>query len=108
MSCWQGPQPPETPWPSSISSRHTGCTCPIRGGLTLFNPRRDVIRDSASFRNGDYGINIRGGGREGADEKNKSRLANNLAWGNGKADLKIKTGYKHAHVAAGHVRARVG
>jgi len=69
-----------------------------RGGLTLFEPRRDVIRDSVSVLNGDYGINIRGGGKEGLKEENKSRLLRNLAWGNGKADIKIKTGYGHVHV----------
>jgi hypothetical protein len=69
-----------------------------RGGLTLVDPRRDTIRDSVSYSNGDYGINIRGGGKGGLEEKNKSRLVRNLAWGNGKADIKIKTGYGHAHV----------
>ena len=69
-----------------------------RGGLTLFEPRRDTIRDSVAFLNGDYGINIRSGGREGRKKENQSRLTRNLAWGNGRADCKIKTGYRNVHV----------
>lgn len=78
------------------------------GGLTIFNARRDVIRDSTAFLNGMYGINIYGTGIEGGtygdnnvpgnDEKNKSRLVNNLAWGN-YCDFKIKTGVEYFHVA---------
>jgi len=68
-----------------------------RGGLTLIDPRRDVVRDSAAFLNGEYGINIRGGGRWGNDEKYKSLLIRNLAWGNGSADFKIKTGSPSVH-----------
>jgi len=76
------------------------------GGLTGFHVRRDVIRDSIAFRNGMYGINIYGTGTDGGtygdanvpgnDEANKSRLLNNLAWGNW-CDFKIKTGVAYFH-----------
>lgn len=76
------------------------------GGLTVFAARRDVIRDSTAFLNGMYGVNIYGTGGAppnaddgGNDEKNKSRLSRNLAWGNETADIKIKTGYEYFHVA---------
>ena len=78
------------------------------GGLTVFSARRDVIRDSTAFLNGMYGINIYGTGTDagvygdknvaGNDEKNKSRLSNNLAWGN-YCDFKIKTGVEYFHTA---------
>jgi hypothetical protein len=77
------------------------------GGLTGFSVRRDVIRDSAAFLNGMYGINIYGTGTDGGtygdenvpgnDEPNKSRLLNNLAWDNPASDFKIKTGVKYFH-----------
>jgi hypothetical protein len=77
------------------------------GGLTIFAGRRDTIRDSTSFLNGMYGINIYGTGTDGGtygdnnvpgnDEKNKSRLVNNLAWGN-YCDFKIKTGVEYFHI----------
>lgn len=67
-----------------------------RGGITLVEPASDVVRDSRAFLNGHYGINIRGGGPNAADE-NKSRLISNIAWGNGSADVKIKTGYDNPH-----------
>lgn len=80
------------------------------GGLTVFGARRDVIRDSTAFLNGMYGINIYGtggappnGNDGGNDPTNRSRLINNLAWGNESADLKIKTGYEYFHVAEGCV-----
>ncbi len=76
------------------------------GGITGFRVRRDVIRDSVAFLNGQYGINIYGTGTDGGgygesdvpgnDEANKSRLINNLAWGN-PCDLKIKTGVEYFH-----------
>lgn len=76
------------------------------GGLTLLAARRDVIRHSTSFLNGMYGVNIYGtggappGGDDGGNtEANKSRLENNLAWGNETADIKIKTGYEYFHTA---------
>ena len=70
-----------------------------RGGITLIDPRRDIVRDSVSFLNGEWGINIRGGGLSGQDEKNKSVMLRNLAWGNGAGDYKIKTGYSYVHYA---------
>ena len=76
------------------------------GGITAFGARRDVIRDSTAYLNGMYGINIYGtggappnGNDGGNDPTNRSRLLNNLAWGNESADLKIKTGYEYFHVA---------
>ena len=76
------------------------------GGLTVFAARRDVIRDSTAFLNGMYGVNIYGTGGAppnaddgGNDEKLKSRLVNNFAWGNETADIKIKTGYEYFHTA---------
>ena len=76
------------------------------GGLTLLAARRDVIRHSTSFLNGMYGVNIYGTGGAppnaddgGNTEANKSRLENNLSWGNETADIKIKTGYEYFHVA---------
>ena len=76
------------------------------GGLTIFTGRRDTIRDSTSFMNGKYGINIYGTGTDGGtygdknvpgnDDRNKSRLVNNLAWGN-YCDFKIKTGVEYFH-----------
>ncbi|MFA7157917.1 MAG: hypothetical protein WC299_01345, partial [Kiritimatiellia bacterium] len=59
-----------------------------RGGLTLIDPKRDTIRNSLAFLNGEYGINIRGG------ERKASLLADNIAWGN-MCDFKIKSGYAH-------------
>ena len=76
------------------------------GGITAFAARRDVIRDSTAFLNGMYGVNIYGTGGAppnaddgGNDEKHKSRLINNFAWGNETADIKIKTGYEYFHTA---------
>jgi len=77
-----------------------------RGGLTLVDPRRDEIRDSVAFLNRHYGVNIRGGGREGQDERNRSFLRRNLAWGNGKADVKVKTGYANVHATVRCVAGR--
>ena len=65
-----------------------------RGGLTLIDPRRDTIRDSQAFLNGEYGINIRRGGPAELEERDKSLLLNNLAWGN-LCDFKIKSGYSN-------------
>ncbi|MFA7160587.1 MAG: hypothetical protein WC299_14920 [Kiritimatiellia bacterium] len=79
------------------------------GGLTVFSARRDTIRDSIAFLNGIYGINIYGTGTDGGeygekdvpgnDEANKSRLVNNLAWGNAAGDFKVKTGVEYFHTA---------
>lgn len=70
------------------------------GGLTLIGPRRDIIRDSVAFNNGNYGVNMYGrSGTEGEDEKYKSFMLRNLAWGNGTADMKIKTGRTYMHRA---------
>lgn len=76
------------------------------GGITLLSARRDTIRDSVAFQNGMYGVNIYGTGGAppnaddgGNTEANKSRLVNNLAWGNETADIKIKTGYEYFHTA---------
>lgn len=78
------------------------------GGLSLFSARRDVIRNSTAFLNGMYGINIYGTGTDGGtygdknipgnDEQNRSRLVDNLAWGNW-CDFKIKTGVDYFHLA---------
>lgn len=67
-----------------------------RGGITLVQARLDLVRDCRAFLNLDYGINIRGGHREHS-ERDKSRLIGNIAWGNGKADVKIKIGAQSAH-----------
>ncbi|WP_254507923.1 hypothetical protein [Anatilimnocola floriformis] len=76
------------------------------GGITLLAARRDVVRNSTAYANGMYGVNIYGTGGAppgvddgGNDEKNKSLLEGNLSWGNGTADIKIKTGYEYFHVA---------
>ncbi|MFA7159340.1 MAG: hypothetical protein WC299_08555 [Kiritimatiellia bacterium] len=68
-----------------------------RGGFTLIDPRRDAVRDSISFLNGEYGINIRGG-PWGSNENYMSVMAGNLAWGN-MCDYKIKTGFGYVHFA---------
>lgn len=83
------------------------------GGITVFAARRDVIRNSTAFLNGMYGINIYGTGGAapnykddgGNEPKNRSLLANNLAWGNETADIKIKTGYEYHHAAVNCVGA---
>jgi hypothetical protein len=83
------------------------------GGITVFAGRRDVIRDSTAFLNGMYGINIYGTGGAapnykddgGNEPKNRSLLQGNLAWGNGTADIKIKTGYEYHHAAENCVGA---
>lgn len=70
------------------------------GGLSLHQPRRDVLRDSVSFLNGHKGINIRVAGdpaRRG--EGALSFLSNNLAWGN-EIDMRIKS------AASGHIAER--
>lgn len=69
------------------------------GGITLIEPRHDTVRDSQSFLNSDYGINIRGGGQSGQDMANQSFLSRSITWGNGLWDTRIKTGYSHVHVA---------
>jgi len=68
-----------------------------RGGITLIDPSRDVVRHCTSFLNRHYGINIRGGARDSADRANASSLEDSFAWDNGEADFKIKTGYEHGH-----------
>jgi hypothetical protein len=68
-----------------------------RGGITLVEPRRDVVRDCTSFLNGEIGINIRGGLLSSQSEKAKSCLERNLAWGNRILDYKIKTGGSYVH-----------
>ncbi len=69
------------------------------GGITLIDPQQDVVRYSESFLNGEYGINIRGGGEDGQLESHQSFMRRNLAWGNGAEDFKIKTGYSSIHYA---------
>lgn len=69
------------------------------GGITLFQPQQDEIRDSQAFLNGEYGINIRGGGEDGRLESHQSFMRRSLAWGNGAEDFKIKTGYDSIHEA---------
>jgi hypothetical protein len=75
-----------------------------RGGITLIETRRDIVRDCVSFLNGEWGINIRGGLLSGQDEKFKSSMVNSLAWGNGVGEFKIKTGSSYVH----HVDRCVG
>lgn len=70
------------------------------GGLSLHQPRRDMLRGSVSFLNDHKGINIRVAGdpaRRG--EGALSFLADNLAWGN-EIDMRIKS------AASGHVAKR--
>ena len=76
------------------------------GGITVFAARRDTIRNSKAYLNGMYGVNIYGTGGAppnaddgGNDEKHKSMLEGNYAWGNETADIKIKTGYEYHHIA---------
>jgi hypothetical protein len=73
-----------------------------RGGLTLIDPFRDVVRSCVAFRNKDCGINIRGGGsRDSTIPQGASVIQDALAWGNGLGDVKIKTGVQHAHRVVG-------
>ena len=58
-----------------------------------------MTQEPVSFLNGHYGTSIRGGGPAGGNQKNKSQLLNDLAWGNGTAGFKIKTGYSYVHTA---------
>ncbi len=70
------------------------------GGLTLYQPRRDIIRDSVAFRNGHKGVNIRVSGdaaRRG--QTALSYLAGNVSWGN-PIDIRIKA------ASSGHVAER--
>jgi len=76
------------------------------GGITAFAARRETIRNSTAYLNGMYGVNIYGTGGAppgvddgGNDEKHKSMLEGNFAWGNETADIKIKTGYEYFHIA---------
>lgn len=62
-----------------------------RGGLTIFRPRRDIIRNSVSFLNQNQGLTIRGASTEIDELEGQSFLVDNLIWGNG-TDVKIKTG----------------
>lgn len=80
------------------------------GGITIFAGRRDTIRNSTAYLNGMYGINIYGtggappGGSDGGnDPEKKSRLLNNVAWGNTSTDFKIKTGYEYFHTVENSV-----
>ncbi|MFU8803768.1 MAG: hypothetical protein ACNA8W_08175 [Bradymonadaceae bacterium] len=69
------------------------------GGITLFNPKQDIVQDSVSFLNANKGINIRGIGEgdDGSDVAYQSFLRRSLAWGNGLVDFKIKTGMASIH-----------
>jgi len=68
-----------------------------RGGITLIQTRRDVVRHCRAFLNGHYGINIRSSNKNFTEE-DKSRLIDNITWGNGYSDVKVKTGYDNVHV----------
>ncbi|MHC4872253.1 MAG: chondroitinase-B domain-containing protein [Planctomycetota bacterium] len=69
-----------------------------RGGLTVVSCRRDVIQNSLSFLNGHYGANFRGGNyKESQKKENIGYIRNNIAWGNGSADYKIKTGVESVY-----------
>jgi len=76
------------------------------GGITLLAPRSDTVRDSVSYRNAGYGINIYLGHKFGQVPANQSRLIGNLAWGNGPADVKIKTGVDDLHTTERTVMMR--
>jgi hypothetical protein len=65
-----------------------------RGGLTLVDPRRDIIRHSTAYLNGHFGINIRGAAVAADPLETRSLLQSNIAWGNG-IDLMIKGGDVH-------------
>jgi hypothetical protein len=65
-----------------------------RGGLTLVDPRRDVIRHCTAYLNGHFGVNIRGAAVTDKPSDTRSLLEGNLAWGNG-IDLMIKGGDVH-------------
>lgn len=75
-----------------------------RGGLTLVQPKRDAIRDSLAYLNGHYGINMRTGVVSSKEMKNYSVMEDNVAWGNGFCDFKIKSGGVHETIrcAGGH------
>ncbi|TVS20127.1 MAG: hypothetical protein EA424_05550 [Planctomycetaceae bacterium] len=75
------------------------------GGLTLHQPRRDFIRDSISFLNGHKGVNIRvSDDAVQRGEPARSKLVNNLAWGN-PIDIRIK-GAASGHIAERNVAMR--
>ncbi len=57
------------------------------GGIQGFSSDHDEIRDCLVYRTGDVGIGFYGMGIRGP-----SILRNNLAWGNGTADIRIKGG----------------
>lgn len=67
------------------------------GGITIFGADHDEIRNSTSFLNDGYGLNTYGGGKWAQMPENKSRIVGGLAWGNGAADVKIKTGFDDLH-----------
>jgi hypothetical protein len=70
------------------------------GGLTIHQPRRDFIRDSVSFLNGHKGVSIRVSDEAvQRGEPARSKLVNNLAWGN-PIDIRIKA------AASGHLAER--
>jgi hypothetical protein len=77
------------------------------GGITILESTRDVIRDCVAFRNSGYGINFYLGAKASELPENRSSLLDNLAWGNGPADLKVKTGYEHIHLTQGNVVGKV-
>lgn len=78
------------------ASQFTSGDC---GGLTIFNGRNDLIQDSVSYLNAMYGINLYGGQLEGNKPENKSDFIDCIAWGNGMADVKFKTGKPYLHEA---------
>ncbi len=75
------------------------------GGLSLRQPRRDVIRDSVSYLNGHKGVNIRVTD-DAADrgEPALSRLIGNVSWGNN-IDIRIKAA-SSGHLAERNVAMR--
>ncbi|MHC4872252.1 MAG: hypothetical protein ACYTFY_10440 [Planctomycetota bacterium] len=69
-----------------------------RGGITSITTTRDIIRNCITYFNHDYGVNFRGGGyKDSTIVENRGYMRDNIAWGNGKADLKLKTGVTSAH-----------
>ena len=71
------------------------------GGISIYCSSRDTVQNSKSYLNGGYGINIYGG-TSLADEKFKSVLRDNIAWGN-YCDYKVKTGWSYFHQVIGSV-----
>lgn len=64
-----------------------------RHGIMTYHPNQDTVRDSVSFLNRVAGIQFYLGGGD------TSRMVDNLAWGNGSFDFKLKAGGSRPHAA---------